>query len=234
LVDHHSLEKGVFEGTVEQYSAAASDGSRLAELALIECLAFGFDEILEHGLAASGPSHVVRKLQGGARLLSREARAGLEVHGTPLNDGRKAQMEEIVSERHGYNFNGYLLRHSDGNICIDPVQPSGAVLDELLRMGAARIVITNRNHCRAANLVRDRLGARTAIHPEDAAYARGQGTDIDDNLRLGERTGPLEVIGVAGKSPGEVALLWRERRILIVGDAVIGNPPANAVCCPRR
>jgi glyoxylase-like metal-dependent hydrolase (beta-lactamase superfamily II) len=33
------------------------------------------------------------------------------------------------------------------------------------------------------------------------------------------------VIAVRGKSPGEVALLWRERRILIVGDAVIGHPP---------
>jgi glyoxylase-like metal-dependent hydrolase (beta-lactamase superfamily II) len=30
---------------------------------------------------------------------------------------------------------------------------------------------------------------------------------------------------VPGKSPGEVAFHWPERRILIVGDAVIGNPP---------
>jgi glyoxylase-like metal-dependent hydrolase (beta-lactamase superfamily II) len=152
-------------------------------------------------------------------------------------------MEEIVhdvftwrrhSQPHGYDFNGHLLRLSDGNICVDPVQPSEAVLDELIRMGASRIVITNRNHCRAANLVRERLGARTAIHPEDAAYARKQGTDIDDNLRAGERIGPLEVIGVAGKSPGEVALLWRERRMLIVGDAVIGNPPGKCSLLPEK
>ena len=152
-------------------------------------------------------------------------------------------MEEIVpdvftwrwySEPHGYNFNGHLLRHPDGNICIDPVQLSDAVLDEFMRLGAARIVITNRNHCRAANLVRDRLGARTAIHPEDAAHARSQGTDIDDNLRVGERIGPLDVIGVAGKSPGEVALLWRDRRILIVGDAVIGNPPGECNLLPEK
>jgi glyoxylase-like metal-dependent hydrolase (beta-lactamase superfamily II) len=152
-------------------------------------------------------------------------------------------MKEIVpgvftwswySEPQGYNFNGHLLRHSDGNICIDPVQPSDTALDDLMRLGVAHIVITNRNHFRAANLVRDRLGARTAIHPEDAAYARGQGTDIDDNLRVGERIGPLEVIGVAGKSPGEVALLWRERRILIVGDAVIGNPPGKCSLLPEK
>jgi glyoxylase-like metal-dependent hydrolase (beta-lactamase superfamily II) len=30
-----------------------------------------------------------------------------------------------------------------------------------------------------------------------------------------------------GKSPGEVALHWAQRRILIVGDAVIGNPPGR-------
>jgi glyoxylase-like metal-dependent hydrolase (beta-lactamase superfamily II) len=29
----------------------------------------------------------------------------------------------------------------------------------------------------------------------------------------------------AGKSPGEVALHWPERRLLFIGDAVIGNPP---------
>ncbi len=152
-------------------------------------------------------------------------------------------MKEIVpgvftwswySERQGYNFNGHLLRHSDGNICIDPVQPSDTALDDLMRLGVAHIVITNRNHSRAANLVRDRLGAPTAIHPEDAAHARGQGTNIDDNLRVGERMGPLEVIGVAGKSPGEVALLWRERRVLIVGDAVIGNPPGECSLLPEK
>jgi len=40
--------------------------------------------------------------------------------------------------------------------------------------------------------------------------------------------GPLVVVGAPGKSPGEVALHWSERRLLIVGDAVIGNPPG---CC---
>jgi glyoxylase-like metal-dependent hydrolase (beta-lactamase superfamily II) len=152
-------------------------------------------------------------------------------------------MKEIVpgvftwswySEPHGYNFNGHLLRHPAGNICIDLVQPGDIVLDELVNIGAARIVITNRNHSRAANLVRGRLGARTAIHPEDAAHARGQGTNIDDILQIGERVSPFEVIGVAGKSPGEVALLWRERRILIVGDAVIGNPPGACGLLPEK
>ena len=39
--------------------------------------------------------------------------------------------------------------------------------------------------------------------------------------------GPLVSIGVPGKSPGELAFYWSERKILLVGDAVIGNPPGS-------
>jgi glyoxylase-like metal-dependent hydrolase (beta-lactamase superfamily II) len=132
-----------------------------------------------------------------------------------------------LSEPHGYDFNGHLIRQADGNLCIDPVEPDEAVADEIERLGVARIVLTNRNHSRAANLVRERTGARTAIHPDDAAHARDQGTELDDELRPGDRIGPFAVIGVPGKSPGEVALHWPERRLLLVGDAVIGNPPGR-------
>jgi glyoxylase-like metal-dependent hydrolase (beta-lactamase superfamily II) len=37
----------------------------------------------------------------------------------------------------------------------------------------------------------------------------------------------LTIVAVPGKSPGEVALHWPERKLLIVGDAVIGNPPGR-------
>jgi len=136
------------------------------------------------------------------------------------------------SARHGYNFNGYLLRHADGNLCIDPVEPDAATLDALAKAGVARILVTNRNHVRAANAVRARTGARTAIHPDDAAYARSQGAEVDDALE--GRVGPLVVIGVPGKSPGEVALHWPERRLLFVGDAVVGNPPGKCALLPEK
>ncbi len=132
-----------------------------------------------------------------------------------------------LSEPHGYDFNGHLIHHADGNLCIDPVEPDAAAAEEIERLGVARILLTNRNHSRAANLVRARTGARTAIHPEDAAHARGQGTELDDELRPGDKIGPFAVIGVPGKSPGEAALHWPERRLLLVGDAVIGNPPGR-------
>ena len=132
-----------------------------------------------------------------------------------------------LSAPHGYNFNGLLIAHPDGNICIDPVEASAADLEEIVRARPARVLLTNRNHVRAANRVRELTGARVAIHPADAAYARSQGAAIDDELRVGERVGPLSVVAVPGKSPGEVALFWPERKILIVGDAVIGNPPGR-------
>jgi len=145
-------------------------------------------------------------------------------------------MKEIVSdiftwswfsEAHGYLFNGYLVRHSEGNLCVDPVPPSDESLADIARMGVARILLTNRNHSRAANVVRERTGARTLIHPDDAAHARSQGAAVDGDLSIGDKIGPLTIVAVPGKSPGEVTLHWPERKLLIVGDAVIGNPPGR-------
>jgi glyoxylase-like metal-dependent hydrolase (beta-lactamase superfamily II) len=131
------------------------------------------------------------------------------------------------SEPHGYNFNSLLIPDPAGNLCIDPVEPSDEVLNELVRRRVSRILLTNRNHVRAANRVRERTGAHCYIHLEDAAYAKAQGAILDGEIHEGEKIGALEVIGVSGKSPGEVALLWPERKALIVGDAVVGNPPGQ-------
>src|SRR5207247_1208791 len=131
------------------------------------------------------------------------------------------------SEPHQYDFNGYLVRHEAGNLCIDPVPPSDADLAEIAHIGIAKILLTNRNHSRAANIVRSHTGAETLIHPGDAAHARSQGAIIDGELRVGDTVGVLTVVAVPGKSPGEVALYWPERKLLIVGDAVIGNPPGR-------
>ena len=69
------------------------------------------------------------------------------------------------SEPHGYNFNGHLIIHAGGNLCIDPVEPTAADLEEIARLGVSRVLLTNRNHSRAANKVRERTGGRTAIDP---------------------------------------------------------------------
>src|SRR5260370_18607158 len=128
------------------------------------------------------------------------------------------------SEPHGYNYNSLLSPHRDGNLCIDPVEPNDEVLSELVRVGVRRILLPNRSHVRGVNRNRESTSARSYIHPEDAAYAKAQGALLDGELHVGEKIGPLEVIGASGKSPGEVAFLWPERRCLIVGDAVVGDP----------
>ena len=52
------------------------------------------------------------------------------------------------SEPHGYNFNGYFVRHNEGNLCVDPVPPSEETLADIARMGVASLLLTNRNHSR--------------------------------------------------------------------------------------
>ncbi len=138
------------------------------------------------------------------------------------------------SELHGYDFNGTLVLDPGGNLCVDPVKPTADALARLEKEGVARILLTNRNHARAANLVRDRTGATTAIHPADAAYAREEETRIDDDLTIGSRVGPFSIVAVPGKSPGEVALHDPQRRLLLVGDAVIGNPPGELSLLSER
>jgi glyoxylase-like metal-dependent hydrolase (beta-lactamase superfamily II) len=138
------------------------------------------------------------------------------------------------SARHGYHFNGWLARHPEGNVCVDPVEMADEVLDEIAREGASRIVLTNRNHYRACMRVKERTGARIGIHPADAAFVREKGVVVDDELRAGDRVGPFSVVDAQGKSPGEIALHWPERRVLLVGDACVGNPPGECALLPDK
>jgi len=138
------------------------------------------------------------------------------------------------SEPHGYNFNGHFILHPGGNLCIDPVEPTATDLEEMTRLGVSKILLTNRNHSRAANQIRARTGAHTAIHPADAPHARKEGADLDDELNSRDKIGPFVVVGAAGKSPGEVALHWPERKILIVGDSVVGDPPGRCKLLPEK
>lgn len=138
-----------------------------------------------------------------------------------------------LSEPHGYDFNGYFVRDSKGNLAIDPVEPTADDLEWLAGQGVARILLTNRNHSRGANRLRERCGARTAIHPADAAHARAQRCALDEELQVGMQIGPLRVLSGAGKSPGEVVLHWPARGLAFIGDLVIGNPPGRLSLLPE-
>jgi glyoxylase-like metal-dependent hydrolase (beta-lactamase superfamily II) len=139
-----------------------------------------------------------------------------------------------LSERHGYDFNGALVTSDEGALCVDPVEPTPADLDQLAAQHVSWIVITNRNHTRAANVIRERTGAPVLIHTADADHAIAQGTPIDGAIAVGQHFGSCVVVGVPGKSSGEIALHDQSRRLLIVGDAVIGNPAGRLSLLPER
>jgi glyoxylase-like metal-dependent hydrolase (beta-lactamase superfamily II) len=80
--------------------------------------------------------------------------------------------------------------------------------------------------------VKTRTGAKVFIHPADAAFAREKGVTVDGDLTYGQRVGPFTVVAAPGKSPGEVALHWPERKILIIGDACVGKPPGACALLP--
>jgi glyoxylase-like metal-dependent hydrolase (beta-lactamase superfamily II) len=138
------------------------------------------------------------------------------------------------SAPHGYDFNGTLLLDPAGNLCVDPVEPSDEEMERLVAEGVERILLTNRNHARAANRVRELTGASVEIHASDADHARKQGVGIDDTLEITQHVGPFTIVGVPGKSPGEIALHDPARRLLIVGDALIGHPAGSLSLLPDR
>ena len=78
------------------------------------------------------------------------------------------------SARHGYDFNGWLVRDPAGNLCIDPVEMPDAVLDEIAHEGVGRILLTNRNHFRASMKVKERTGACKTKPIPLRALARGR------------------------------------------------------------
>jgi glyoxylase-like metal-dependent hydrolase (beta-lactamase superfamily II) len=123
------------------------------------------------------------------------------------------------SERFGYDFNGWWI----DRIVIDPVEMKEPTLLAIEKRGTDAIVLTNRNHFRAAERVRERTGAKVLVHPADAEFVKSKGVTIGGELP--ERVGPFTIVGAPGKSPGEVVLHWPERRILLVGDACVGPKP---------
>lgn len=136
------------------------------------------------------------------------------------------------SEPHGYDFNGTLVLHERGNVCVDPPPADERVLRELEERGVAVVVVTNRHHVRATEDVRARTGAAVAMNPLEAREAR-ESVGLDETLDVGARIGPFQVVGVRGKTPGEIALYEPERHILVVGDCVIGSPPGKLSLLPE-
>jgi len=115
------------------------------------------------------------------------------------------------------NFNGFLIADGEA-IVVDPVpmSPDDRAYFEALGVKPELVVVTNRNHLRDS-----------ASWPAPLALCEAETGEVDvqpaEILRPGDSVGPgLEVIGLPGKSPGEIGLFWKKRRLLLLGDALVG------------
>ena len=130
----------------------------------------------------------------------------------------------VFNDQRQIDFNGHLWVRREGNVLIDPVPMSENDLRQLDRLGgAALIVLTNADHEREAAFFRERTGADVVVHSEDADALS---VPVDRMVEDGEEIVPgLECIHLRyGKSPGELALYWPERKLVLAGDLVVGAP----------
>lgn len=119
-----------------------------------------------------------------------------------------------------FNFNGHILKTAGGTVIVDPVAFSA---DDVAYLEAAglkpdALVITNRNHVRERDAVLKRWKIPTVLHEAEAAEA---GLSPDRTVKGGESLYGLLCVHLPGKSPGEIALYWPERRLFLLGDALI-------------
>lgn len=119
-----------------------------------------------------------------------------------------------------FNFNGHILKTDVGTVIVDPVPFS---TDDCAYIEAAglrpdALVITNRNHLRDRDEVLKRWKIPTVLHE---AEVEGAGVAADQKIKDGVVIFGLVCVHLPGKSPGEIALYWPERRLFLLGDALI-------------
>jgi uncharacterized cupin superfamily protein len=130
----------------------------------------------------------------------------------------------VFDEEKQFDFNGHLWVRAEGNVLIDPVPMGTADRAQLDALGGAKvIVLTNRDHDRAALGFREQTGAQLIAHEADAPLFD---FPIDRTVTDGEEIVPdLRVLHLEhGKSPGEIALVWRGGAVAFIGDFVWGAP----------
>jgi len=142
-----------------------------------------------------------------------------------------------------WDLNGYAFKLGTETIVVDPpamAEENWAGLDALRPI--TKIVLTNRDHVRDAEIFRGRYNACIVAFTDEAAQLAP--LPIDERVREADLIGRvLRVIHLPGKSPGEMGLylepavypLAREvGGILLLGDAIIGHPPGSLGLIPEN
>jgi glyoxylase-like metal-dependent hydrolase (beta-lactamase superfamily II) len=140
-----------------------------------------------------------------------------------------------------WDLNGYAIALAGGTLLIDPPAPEEAGWQKLPKP-IATVVLTNRDHVRDAPLFRTRYGARIVASKDEVSQITS--LPIDATVQEGDLIGSaLRVIHLPGKSPGEIGLYLEpayhtasrdKGGILILGDAIIGNPPGALGLIPEE
>ena len=141
----------------------------------------------------------------------------------------------VFSEEKKLNFNGYFIPTQHplfGNVVIDPPPVSDLDLTQMETLGSVQhILITNRNHIRWSRELQEKFDAEIRMNSADA-----QSEDMisDHNFGDGDMlAGFLKTVVIPdNKSPGETALYWEKKKILFLGDALIGKPPGEVPLLP--
>jgi hypothetical protein len=137
------------------------------------------------------------------------------------------------SQEKRLDFNGHLIVAGERRLLVDPPPLSAEDLSAIRRGSPIdAIVLTNRDHVREAATYRALFRTRILAPELDAPLME---IDADGVFSHGDHLpGGLTVIHLPdGKSPGESALLLeREGGVLILGDALIGNPPGSLTFLP--
>ena len=119
-----------------------------------------------------------------------------------------------------FNFNGHILKTAEGTAIVDPVpfSPDDLAYLEAAGLEPDALVITNRNHLRARADVLKRWKIPTVLHVLEADEA---GITPDIEVKDGDKIRGLVCVHLPGKSPGEIGLYWPQRRLFLLGDALI-------------
>lgn len=127
-------------------------------------------------------------------------------------------------------FNSFAIETAEGTIVVDPLEPDAGTLAELEAANVATIVVTNRDHERAARTLAARLDAKIVSSEAEAALLGGP---VDRVVRDGETIGDARVVAFEGlKTPGEFGLALPERGAFLVGDALWGDPAGSVRMMP--
>jgi glyoxylase-like metal-dependent hydrolase (beta-lactamase superfamily II) len=139
-----------------------------------------------------------------------------------------------------WDLNGYAIALAGETVLVDPPAP---VEGEWSRVSTpiTTIVLTNRDHVRDAELFRTRYGAHVTAGKNELTQLAP--LTIDVAVQEGDLiSGALRVIDLPGKSPGEIGLYFDPAHhaysreiggIVLLGDAIIGNPPGALGLIPE-